>query len=96
MTGTADPVPVRDIIMPLTSLTLAAIQAEAFRRHCRHAERSVLSKDMPNGQRLAILVEAVGEVASTLASDGDMANLETELIQVAAVAAAWVEALNTR
>ena len=96
MTGTREPVPVREIIMPLTSLTLAAIQAEALRTHCRHAEHSVLSKDMTNGERLAILVEAVGEVASTLASDGDTANLETELIQVAAIAAAWVEALNTR
>ena len=96
MTGTADPVPVRDIIMPLTSLTLAAIQAEAFRRHCRHAERSVLSKDMPNGQRLAILVEEVGDVARALTRNDDTTGLEVELIHVAAVAASWVEALNTR
>lgn len=96
MTGPGEPVPVREIIMPLTSLTLAAIQAEAFRAHCRHTEHSVLSKDMPNSERLAILVEEVGEVAHALTYDGDKTNLEIELIQVAAVAASWVEALNTR
>jgi hypothetical protein len=96
MTGTREPVPVREIIMPLTSLTLAAIQAEALRAHYRHAERSVLRKDMSNGERSVILVDAISEVVSTLVSDGDTANLETELIQVAAIAASWVEALNTR
>jgi hypothetical protein len=96
MTGTGEPVPVREIIMPLTSLTLAAIQAEAFRRHCRHAECSVLSTDMTNGERLAILVDEVGDVARALTLNDDKTGLEVELIQVAAVAASWVEALNTR
>ena len=96
MTGTGEPVPVREIIMPLTSLTLAAIQAEALRARCRHAERSVLSEGMTNGERLAILVEEVGDVARALTLHDDKTGLEVELIQLAAVAASWVEALNTR
>ncbi len=82
--------------MPLTPLTLNAIQAEALRAHCRHFEHSLLNKQMPDSQRLAILVEEVGEVAHALTYDGDKDRLETELIQVAAVAASWIEALTTR
>jgi hypothetical protein len=51
---------------------------------------------MTNGERLAILVEEVGDVARALTLNDDKTGLEVELIQVAAVAASWVEALNTR
>lgn len=47
---------------------------------------------MSNGERLAVLAEEVGEVARAMQGDGD---LEEELIQVAAVAVAWVEGLRT-
>lgn len=43
-----------------------------------------------SGHRLAVLVEEVGEVAQAMQGDGD---LETELVQVAAVAVAWLEAI---
>jgi NTP pyrophosphatase (non-canonical NTP hydrolase) len=48
--------------------------------------------EMTDGQRLAVLVEEVGEVARAM-NDGK--GLREELIQVAAVAVAWVEAIDT-
>ena len=45
------------------------------------------------GQKLAILVEEVGEVARAIC-DRDPEHMREELIQVAAVAVAWVEALS--
>ena len=96
MTSTGEPASLSEILNPLTSLTMNAIQAEALRAHCRHAGHSLLSKQMTNTERLAILVEEVGEVAHALTHDGDKDNLETELIQVAAVAASWIEVLTTR
>lgn len=51
------------------------------------------------GEKLAILVEEVGEAARAISEDADNAqdkhgvNLRKELIQVAAVAAAWAESL---
>lgn len=54
-----------------------------------------------NGDRLAILVEEVGEVAHELTYDQGGADscrveLVKELIQVAAMAASWVEYLEGR
>jgi NTP pyrophosphatase (non-canonical NTP hydrolase) len=48
--------------------------------------------EMTDGERLAVLVEEVGEVARAM-NDGK--GLREELIQVAAVAVAWVEAIDT-
>jgi NTP pyrophosphatase (non-canonical NTP hydrolase) len=45
------------------------------------------------GERLAILVEEVGEIAKGI-QDKDLNNLRYELIQVAAVCVRWIEALN--
>jgi len=47
-----------------------------------------------SGAKLAILMEEVGEVARELNEDGMAFKLREELIQVAAVACAWIEALN--
>lgn len=46
--------------------------------------------DCPNDLRLAALVEEVGEVGRAILGDGD---LRTELVQVAAVAVAWLEGI---
>jgi NTP pyrophosphatase (non-canonical NTP hydrolase) len=48
-----------------------------------------------DGKWAAILMEEVGEVATAILHN-DPKNLREELIQVAAVAAAWVEALDRR
>jgi hypothetical protein len=83
----------------LSELTLTAIQAEATRAHLRHGDHSMLGKHYTSGDRLAILVEEVGEVAHELTYDqggpavgeGRREELVKELIQVAAMAATWVE-----
>jgi hypothetical protein len=95
MTETREPRKVADI-MPLTALTLNAIQAEALRAHCLHGEHSILSKEMPDCERLAILVQEIVDVAHVLNCEGDKTKLEIELIRLAAVAATWIEALTTR
>jgi hypothetical protein len=81
----------------LSDLTLSAIQAEATRAHLRHGEHSMLGENCSSGDRLAILVEEVGEVAQELTYDhggGQRRDeLVKELIQVAAMAASWVEFL---
>lgn len=85
----------------LSDLTLSAIQAEATRAHLKHGEHSMLGPHYSSGDRLAILVEEVGEVAHELTYDqggpavgeGRRDELVKELIQVAAMAASWVEYL---
>lgn len=55
--------------------------------------------ELTHGQKLAVLIEEVGEVARAISEDADVAHdkhgveLRKELIQVAAVAAAWAESL---
>lgn len=46
--------------------------------------------ELSDFERLAILVEEIGEVSRALQGDGD---LEEELIQTAAVALAWLEGI---
>lgn len=83
----------------LSPLTLNAIQAEATRAHLKHGEHSMLGPHYSSGDRLAILVEEVGEVAHELTYDQDDGGFDArdrlvkELIQVAAMAATWIEYL---
>ncbi len=52
---------------------------------------------MADGIKLAVLMEGVGDVATEVLGGGSeerLIHLRTELIQVAAVAAAWIEALD--
>ena len=85
----------------LSELTLNAIQAEATRAHLKHGEHSMLGTRYSASDRLAILVEEVGEVAHELTYDQggpgvgryDRDKLVKELIQVAAMAASWIEQL---
>jgi hypothetical protein len=84
--------------LALSPLTLDAIQAEATRAHLKHGEHSMLSPK-PDDRRYAILAEEAGEVAKELndaaigGRPADRGKLVRELIQVAAMAASWVEAL---
>jgi hypothetical protein len=57
--------------------------------------RSCADPTMRGGDpmRLTVLVEEVGEVARAVL-EGDTASLRAELVQVAAVAVAWIEALD--
>lgn len=55
--------------------------------------------EMSNAEKLTVLVEEMGEVARAILEDGDLANdkhgaeLRKELVQVAAVATAWLEGM---
>ena len=79
-----------------TSAALALVGAERDRQEALREEGSLVytaaDLDCPEVLRLAALVEEVGEVARAL-QEGDYENLAVELVQVAAVAVAWVEAL---
>jgi NTP pyrophosphatase (non-canonical NTP hydrolase) len=50
----------------------------------------------PNLYWLGILMEEVGETAKALIEDGHLLQIRGELIQVAAVAVAWVEKIDRR
>lgn len=77
----------------ISDLTLTAIKAESIKAYAKHGSKTPMNSNMPNVERLAILVEEIGEVAKCLTYDQDLDNLECELIQVAAVAAMWIEGL---
>lgn len=73
-------------------------QRELFRKG-KHQFR-VCSPIISDGLKLAVLTEEVGEVAKEVNENAHRAStprrrekMETELVQVAAVAVAWIEAL---
>ena len=74
---------------------------EELRRAGRFKE-TCASATMDEGVKLAVLLEEVGEVARALLEKGDAANdkhgveLRKELVQVAAVCVAWVEAIDAK
>lgn len=86
-----------------------ALVLEDVRRECRRQqelkeegrfEYTCRDPEMTDTERLAVLVEEVGECAravlesSKLANDKHGADLRKELIQVAAVATSWVEGMD--
>lgn len=83
---------------PLHVDTVVAIQAELTRAVAKHGHaRTPLDPTRTAGDNLTVLVEEVGEVARAMTYDeGDPARLHAELVQVAAMAAAWAQALSKR
>ena len=92
----------------LSAEVINAILRETLRAHLTVTEGrngvSMLDPAMDVGEKLAVLVEEVGEVAKATLSGYDSGDpelrslqeghdLEKELIQVAAMAASWLEAL---
>ena len=85
----------------ISDLTLDAIRAEAIRAHKLHGVNSMLSPTKTHDRRFGILTEEVGEVARELnecdihegLTEYRRVRLVTELIQVAAMAASWIEVL---
>ena len=71
----------------------AAIDAERARQDEKHGERSIASPQLGMETAYLILAEEVGEVARTLLDGGQFAQLREELIQVAACAVGWLEAM---
>jgi NTP pyrophosphatase (non-canonical NTP hydrolase) len=72
-------------------------QEELFKSG-KHKKRMADPKGMTHLERLAVLAEEFGEVSRELAEgigkSLDIAHLRTELIQTAAVCAAWVEVID--
>lgn len=74
-----------------------AIDLEFNRGHTKHHGLTPRSHKVGDLSSLVILVEEVGEVARALTYDeGDPDHLYAELVQVAAMAAAWAERLGIR
>lgn len=78
--------------------TISFIVAEAERAHAKHGTNSMYHPAQSHERRYAILAEEVGEVARELneaAIHGhlDAPKLCAELVQVAAMAMTWLEAL---
>lgn len=102
-----DPDTVRALIVRIrefeTSIWWEAA-TERDRAHAKHGDTSMESSDPldPTGRRYRTLAEEVGEVAREF-NDAeheqravDRAHLRKELIQVAAMAGAWADALTAR
>jgi hypothetical protein len=74
-----------------------AVAAERERQEQKHGRNTCASPSVPNGFKLSVLMEEVGEVAQALQrgvlDTKGREHLRTELIQVAAVAVAWAESL---
>lgn len=95
-----------DKLVQISALTFAAINAEAVKAQVKHKDKTPLSHEMTGAECLAILMEEVGEVAhlftydvnnnwrETEDEDAWTLRVEKELIQVAAIAAMWIESLN--
>jgi NTP pyrophosphatase (non-canonical NTP hydrolase) len=75
------------------------IEQARARAHQKHGDNSIESEPNGSPRWLPILVEEIGEVANALTYDGPAGSLRAELIDVIAVASAWVDAIdlaNTR
>jgi len=75
------------------------IEQARVRAHQKHGDNSIESEPSVSLRWLPILVEEVGEVANALTYDGPAGSLRGELVDVIAVASAWVDAIdlaNTR
>lgn len=76
------------------NLVSLGLRSERDRQEKLHGPNSAANPSMPNSEKLTTLVEEIGEVArAMLDAPEDLIHLRTELIQVAAVAHAWAEAI---
>jgi hypothetical protein len=65
-----------------------------LKAHIKHGANSIESIPADSPRWMAILVEEVGEVAHTQTYDGPAGGLRAELIDVLAVASAWLSAID--
>ena len=72
-------------------LAMGAVKEERERQDAKWGSQ----RDLPNPTWLAILVEEVGEVAKAIL-ERDEEGLNKEIVQVAAVAVAMIEAIDAR
>jgi len=77
----------------LYSVKCERIRQEELKKHGEF-EFTCADAAMPLATKLAVLVEEVGEVARALCDDESVDRLRDELVQVAAVSVAWIQALD--
>lgn len=81
----------------LSPAILEAVDNEFGRAFDKHRGQTPRSWSVGDSTSLVVLVEEVGEVARAMTYDeGDADKLVAELIQVAAMAAAWADRLLVR
>lgn len=79
----------------LSDKLISEIRAERQHSIDKHGKNSMEYLEGASPSWLAILVEEVGEAAKSLTYDNqDNENLRDELIDIIAVASAWVEAMD--
>jgi NTP pyrophosphatase (non-canonical NTP hydrolase) len=77
-----------------TSVELEVRAARAA-AHAKHGANSIEAQASDSPHWLPILIEEVGEVASALTYDKNPDSLRAELIDVLAVAAAWLDSIDS-
>lgn len=83
---------VRDTLLP----ELYAVSAEYSIALAKYGDRLVDNDECPDGTRMMVLTDEVGEVARCFTKgDADPQHLHQELVQVAMVALAWAKAVRT-
>lgn len=70
------------------------VERARLKAHEKHGENSIEVEPADSPRWLAILVEEIGEVANALTYDGPQDNLRAELVDVLAVASAWVASID--
>jgi NTP pyrophosphatase (non-canonical NTP hydrolase) len=80
---------------PARAAIFQAIHQEREAQNTQFPQSNIPHWSDPDGTKLSVLVEEVGEVARALL-ESDAPKLRAELIQVAAVAVAWAEAINAK
>jgi hypothetical protein len=73
---------------------LAEILEARAAAHRKHGANSIEMEPGDSPRWLPILVEEIGEVANALTYDGPTDQLRAELVDVLAVASAWVDAID--
>ena len=82
--------------MPFDDISMMALQATMVKAIAKHGHRTPLNQQIPDTDKLVILVEEVGEVATAMTYDrGNRDELVKELLQTAAMALSWAQSLDT-
>lgn len=96
----------KELYRHLSQTVYADVHNERLRAHEKHMANgdSMEQKDFLDGAWLSVLVEEVGEVAKAMCDhrhkgrvqdeDAYAEELRAELVQVAAMACAWIEAID--
>lgn len=89
------PEPVPDAAMLISSMVLHDIRDEARRAHDKRGLYSIYWATATGDRRMTVLAEEAGEVARALNDFPlDLAHLRAGLVQVAAVAATTIQAID--